>query len=220
MNVFDILGPVMIGPSSSHTAGAARIGRITLALLGAPAVKADIFLHGSFAKTYKGHGTDKALVAGIMGMSTDDSRIRTAPELAKERGLSVNITTGDIDGAHPNTARVTLTDAGGNCVSLLASSIGGGNILVKEVNGMKVSITGQHTTLIVIHKDAPGTIAAVTEVMADAGVNICSFRLSRQQKGGEAVMTIEIDGHFGPELNDRIKTLPNIFSSTMLQPIS
>ena len=211
MNVFDILGPVMIGPSSSHTAGAARIGKITLALLGAPAVKADIFLHGSFAKTYKGHGTDKALIAGIMGMATDDSRIRMAPELARKQGLEVTITTGDIDGAHPNTAKVTLTDASGKTVSLLGSSIGGGNILVKEVNGMEVSITGQHTT--------PGTIAAVTEVMADAGVNICNFRLSRQQKGGEAVMTIEIDGSFGPELNERIKILPNIFSSTMLQPI-
>lgn len=219
MNVFDILGPVMIGPSSSHTAGAARIGRITLALLGAPAVKADIFLHGSFAKTYKGHGTDKALIAGIMGMATDDSRIRRAPELAREQGLEVTIVTGDIDGAHPNTARVTLTDAGGNMVSLLGSSIGGGNILVKEVNGMEVSITGQHTTLIVLHRDAPGTIASVTEVMADAGVNICNFRLSRQSRGGEAVMTIEIDGSFGPELNEKIKVLPNIFSSTMLQPI-
>ena len=219
MNVFDILGPVMIGPSSSHTAGAARIGRITLALLGAPAVKADIFLHGSFAKTYKGHGTDKALIAGIMGMSTDDSRIRRAPELAREQGLAVTITTGDIDGAHPNTARVALTDADGNRVSLLGSSIGGGNILVTEVNGMEVSITGQHTTLIVLHRDAPGTIAAVTEVMAEAGVNICNFRLSRQQKGGDAVMTIEIDGRFGPELNQKIKVLPNVFSSTMLQPI-
>ena len=219
MNVFDILGPVMIGPSSSHTAGAARIGRITLALLGAPAVKADIFLHGSFAKTYKGHGTDKALIAGIMGMATDDSRIRRAPELAREQGLEVSITTGEIDGAHPNTARVTLTDVTGNTVSLLGSSIGGGNILVKEVNGMEVSITGQHTTLIVLHRDAPGTIAAVTEVMADAGVNICNFRLSREQKGGQAVMTIEIDGSFGQELNDKVQVLPNIFSSTMLQPI-
>lgn len=208
MNVFDILGPVMIGPSSSHTAGAARIGRITLALLGAPAVKADIFLHGSFAKTYKGHGTDKALIAGIMGMSTDDSRIRRAPELAREQGLAVTITTGDIDGAHPNTARVALTDADGNRVSLLGSSIGGGNILVTEVNGMEVSITGQHTTLIVLHRDAPGTIAAVTEVMAEAGVNICNFRLSRQQKGGDAVMTIEIDGSFGPELNQKSRYCP------------
>lgn len=219
MNVFDILGPVMIGPSSSHTAGAARIGRITRALLGAPAVKADILLHGSFAKTYKGHGTDKALIAGIMGMKTDDSRIRQAPELAREQGLQVNISTGDIDGAHPNTARVTLTDSTGRQVSLLGSSVGGGNILVTEVNGMAVSITGQQTTLIVLHRDAPGTIASVTEVMAEAGANICNFRLSRQKRGGEAVMTIEVDGLFGEELNEKIKTLDNVYSSTMLQPI-
>ena len=219
MNVFDILGPVMIGPSSSHTAGAARIGRIARTLLGTEPVKADILLHGSFAKTYKGHGTDKALIAGIMGMETDDPRIRLAPELAREQGLEVNITTGDIDGAHPNTARVILTDADGRTVILLGSSIGGGNILVREINGMDVSITGQHTTLIVLHRDAPGTIASVTEVLADAGVNICNFRLSREQKGGQAVMTIEIDGSFGQALNDKVQVLPNIFSSTMLQPI-
>ena len=219
MNVFDILGPVMIGPSSSHTAGAARIGRITLALLGAPAVKAHILLHGSFAKTYKGHGTDKALIAGIMGMATDDPRIRQAPELAKEQGLAVEIETGDIDGAHPNTARITLEDAGGRSVCLLGSSVGGGNILVTEINGMEVGVTGQQTTLIVLHRDAPGTIASVTEVMAEAGANICNFRLSRQKRGGEAVMTIEVDGTFGPEINERIKTLDNVFSSIMLQPI-
>ena len=219
MNVFDILGPVMIGPSSSHTAGAARIGRITLALLGAPAVKAHILLHGSFAKTYKGHGTDKALIAGIMGMATDDPRIRQAPELAKEQGLAVEIETGDIDGAHPNTARITLEDACGRSVCLLGSSVGGGNILVTEINGMEVAVTGQQTTLIVLHRDAPGTIASVTEVMAEAGANICNFRLSRQKRGGEAVMTIEVDGTFGPEINERIKTLDNVFSSIMLQPI-
>ena len=219
MNVFDILGPVMIGPSSSHTAGAARIGRITLALLGAPAVKAHILLHGSFAKTYKGHGTDKALIAGIMGMATDDPRIRQAPELAKEQGLAVEIETGDIDGAHPNTAQITLEDAGGRSVCLLGSSVGGGNILVTEINGMEVAVTGQQTTLIVLHRDAPGTIASVTEVMAEAGANICNFRLSRQKRGGEAVMTIEVDGTFGPEINERIKTLDNVFSSIMLQPI-
>lgn len=219
MNVFDILGPVMIGPSSSHTAGAARIGRITRALLGAEPAKADILLHGSFAKTYRGHGTDKALIAGIMGMSTDDVRIRQAPLLARNAGLEVHISTGEIDGAHPNTARVTLTDSEGHSVSLLGSSIGGGNILVTEVNGMEVSITGQYSTLIVLHRDAPGTIAAVTEVMAEAGINICNFRLSRQKKGGQAVMTIELDGSVKEELNEKINALPNIFSSTMLRPI-
>ena len=219
MNVFDILGPVMIGPSSSHTAGAARIGRIALALLGAPAVRAELLLHGSFAKTYKGHGTDKALIAGIMGMKTDDSRIRTAPELAAQQGLDISITTGDIEGAHPNTARVTLLDRAGHSVSLVGSSIGGGNILVTEVNGMAVSITGQYTTLIVLHRDTPGTIAAVTEVLSSADVNICNFSLSRQKKGGQAIMTIEVEGNFGPELNEKIKGLPNIYASTMLQPI-
>lgn len=219
MNVFDILGPVMIGPSSSHTAGAARIGLITRALLGQPAVKARIFLHGSFAKTYKGHGTDKAMVAGILGMKTDDERIRFSLEEAHKEGLTVEIVTGELEGAHPNTAEITLTAADGHEVSLRGSSIGGGNIVITRVNGMEVSLTGQHTTLIVLHRDAPGTIAAVTELMAEQGVNICNFRLARKTRGGQAVMTIEIDGVFGPELNDKIKCLENIYSSTMLQPI-
>ena len=219
MNAFDILGPVMIGPSSSHTAGAVRIGRITRMFLGSEPVKADILLHGSFAKTYKGHGTDKALIAGIMGMNTDDSRIRRAPELAEQAGLEIVIHTGEIDGAHPNTACITLKDAAGKTVSLMGSSIGGGNILVTKLNGMEVYVTGQKATLIVLHQDVPGIIAAVTEIAADAGVNICNFRLSRQQRGGEAVMTIEMDGEFQEDLNEKIKKLPNIYSSILVKPI-
>jgi L-serine dehydratase len=219
MNVFDILGPVMIGPSSSHTAGAARIGLVAHALLGTPAVRAEILLHGSFAKTYKGHGTDKALIAGIMGMEPDDVRIREAPELARKSGISVTISTGEIEGAHPNTARVTLTDAAGRTISVVGSSVGGGNILVSSVNGMDVSFTGQHTTLIVLHRDTPGIIAEVTEVLGEAGVNICNFRLSRQKRGGEAVMTIELEGKSKSNLNEKIRALPNVYSSTMLPPI-
>lgn len=219
MNAFDILGPVMIGPSSSHTAGAVRIGRITRMFLGSEPVKADILLHGSFAKTYKGHGTDKALIAGIMGMNTYDSRIRRAPELAKQNGLEIMIRTGEIDGAHPNTAYITLKDAAGKTVSLMGSSIGGGNILVTQLNGMEVFVTGQKATLIVLHRDVPGIIAAVTEIAAEAGVNICNFRLSRQQRGGEAVMTIEMDGDFQEELNRRIGELPDIYSSILVKPI-
>ena len=219
MNVFDILGPVMIGPSSSHTAGAARLGLITRALLGEPPVKAHILLHGSFAKTYKGHGTDKAMIAGILGMKTDDERIRFSPDVALQEGLEVEIVTGELDGAHPNTAEITLTARDGHQVSLRGSSIGGGNILVTRVNGMEVSLNGQHTTLIVLHRDAPGTIAAVTELMADQGVNICNFRLARKTRGGPAIMTIEIDGHFETDLNAQINQLKNVFSSTMLQPI-
>lgn len=218
MNVFDILGPIMIGPSSSHTAGAARIGRVARSLLGTQPKTAEIKLHGSFAKTYKGHGTDKALIAGIMDMAPDDERIRFSPQLAQEQGLSVRIIPTELDGAHPNTALITLTDAEGNQVSVQGSSIGGGNILITAVNGMEVQITGQYTTLIVLHRDTPGTIAAVTDVLATSQVNICNFRLSRQKKGGVAIMTIEMDSSFDRQLNERVEALPNIISSTMLLP--
>ena len=181
-------------------------------------MSAQILLHGSFAKTYKGHGTDKALIAGIMGMATDDERIRFSPRLAEEAGLSVSILPTEIDGAHPNTALITLADATGRTVSVQGASVGGGNILITRVNGMEVHISGQYNTLIVLHQDTPGTIAAVTELLAEGQVNICNFRLSRQKKGGVAVMTIEMDGGFDPALNRRIETLPNILSSTMLLP--
>ena len=148
MNVFDILGPVMIGPSSSHTAGAARIGLVTRALLGKPAAEARIFFHGSFAKTYRGHGTDKAIVAGILGMKTDDERIRFSLDVAKKEGLKIQIETGELEDAHPNTAQITLVAADGEQVSLRGSSIGGGNILITRVNGMEVSLTGQNPALI------------------------------------------------------------------------
>ena len=219
LKVFDIVGPVMIGPSSSHTAGAARIGRIAYALLGEKAVRADIRLHGSFAKTYKGHGTDKALVAGIMGMKPDDPRIRKSLELAKEQGLEVSIRPEFFENAHPNTALIILIGENGGQVRVQGASVGGGNILITEVNGMPVEITGQYATLIVLHRDAPGTIAQVTELIASLGVNICNFRLSREQKGGTAVMTIELDGQVGKELNACIRQLPNVIGSTMLQPI-
>ena len=216
MNAFDIIGPVMIGPSSSHTAGAVRMGRAARALLGAEPVRAEIGLHGSFARTYKGHGTDKALIAGILGLAPDDERIRFSPALARQAGLAVQLQEIELDGAHPNTALLTLWGAAGEPVSVQAASVGGGSILVSRVNGMEVLFSGQYTTLIVLHKDAPGTIAAVTELLAAAGVNICNFRLARRQKGGAAVMTIETDGSFGQELSGAIGRLPNVLSSTLL----
>ncbi len=218
MNVFDMIGPVMIGPSSSHTAGAARIGYIAFRLLGEEAVQADILLHGSFAKTYKGHGTDKALIAGILGMRPDDARLRFSPRIAEERGLAVTLTTGEIPDAHPNTAHITLRGRSGKVIRVQGASIGGGNVRITQVNGMAVEITGQNTTFIVLHRDAPGTIAAVTEMMAQQQVNICSFHLSRLEKGGTACMTIEVDTRIDPQLNEDIGKLPNIISSTVLVP--
>ena len=218
MNVFDIIGPVMIGPSSSHTAGAARIGRIAYMLLGQPAKRAEILLHGSFAKTYKGHGTDKALIAGIMGMKPDDARLRSSFELAEQAGLSFEITTGHLEDAHPNTAQITLYGEDSQ-VSVQGASVGGGNILINRINGMAVEISGQFTTLIVLNRDAPGTIAHVTELLGSNGINIANFRLAREQKGGTAVMTIEIDGDAGKELNRQVAALENVLGSTMLKPI-
>ena len=219
LNVLDIIGPVMIGPSSSHTAGAARIGRIARALLGDEVAEAEIHLCGSFARTYRGHGTDKALVGGIMGMLPDDPRIRRSLELAGEAGIGITIGEEDLAGAHPNTAIIRLTGKKGGTITVRGASVGGGNILVTQVNGMDVEVTGQYTTLIVLHRDAPGTIAGVTEALSARGVNICNFRLSRSRKGGTAVMTIEMDGIHDASLNDCVKNLPNVLASTMLAPI-
>ncbi len=221
LNVFDIVGPVMIGPSSSHTAGAARIGLVARRLLGAEPAAAEIRLHGSFAKTYRGHGTDKALAAGILGIQPDDMRLRDSLTLAKSAGLAVTFGEIVLEDAHPNTALITLTDRRGHTVSVQGASVGGGNILITRVNGMAVEITGQYPTLIVLHRDAPGTIAAVTEEMSRRGVNICNFRLAREAKGGVAVMTIEMDGITdSDDLNICVQKLPNVLSSTLLAPIS
>lgn len=219
MNVFDIIGPVMIGPSSSHTAGAVRLGRVAWKILGETAAKAEIQLSGSFAQTYRGHGTDKALVAGIMGMHSDDERIRHSLELAEEQGLSVSFETVEIPDAHPNTARIQLTGQSGAKASIQGASIGGGNILVSEVNGLSVSFTGQYNTLMVLHYDKPGTIAAVTNFMAYSEVNIGNFRLSRPRKGGEAVMTIEVDGDVSDALMNSLKILPNIINVVLIRAI-
>ena len=217
MSVFDIIGPIMIGPSSSHTAGAARIGKIARDFLGAEPVSADIGFCGSFAKTYRGHGTDKAVVGGIMGMMPNDDRIRNSIELAKAQGIEINIKELEMDNVHPNTAIVTLTDKHGKSATIEGASVGGGNILIKRLNNTKVSLNGEYTVIVIEHKDKPGTIAAVTSLLAPIGINICNFNLSREQKGGSAVMTIEIDGKVDKEITEKLKALPNVTDCTIIQ---
>lgn len=219
MNVFDIIGPVMIGPSSSHTAGAVRLGRVAWKLLEERPVRAEIQLSGSFAQTGRGHGTDKALVGGILGMHTYDEGIRRSLEIAAERGLTYSFQLRDIPGAHPNTARIALEGEHGARVQVMGASIGGGNILVTEINGMEVSFTGQYNTLLVLHYDRPGTIAAVTNFMAYSEVNIGNFRLTRPQKGGEAVMTIEVDGDVSDALINSLRILPNIINVVLVRTL-
>lgn len=220
MNVFDIIGPVMIGPSSSHTAGAVRLGRISRALLGKEPVRAEIQLHGSFAQTYHGHGTDKALIAGIMGMQPDDQRIRNSLELATKQGLVYSFTKVVLENAHPNTALIHLTAEDGTSCSLQGASVGGGNILVTRINGMAADFSGQYTTFLVLHRDKPGMIAEVARFMAEKGINIGTFRSIRTAKGGTAVMTLEVDmDNIPSELVDEIRSQPNILNCVMIHRI-
>ena len=220
MNVFDIIGPVMIGPSSSHTAGAVRIGRVVNKLMdGQTAEKLEIILSGSFAQTYRGHGTDRALLAGIMGFRSDSAEIRDALEIAKERGINYEFVKKDIPGAHPNTARITYTLTDGSTGSVQAASVGGGNIRVDLVNNMHVDFSGESNTLLVMHQDRPGVIAAVTNLMREeyAELNICNFHLSREQRGGNAIMTIEIDNMPPETLIEDVRKLDYVTNAMLIR---
>ena len=219
MNVFDIIGPIMIGPSSSHTAGAVRLGRVAWKLLDERPVRAEVELTGSFAETYRGHGTDKALTAGIMGMDSDDERIRRSPDIARESGLEVSFTETAIHGAHPNTARITLYGESGGRVQVQGASVGGGNILITGVNGMSVSFTGQYNTILVLHQDKPGAIAAVTQFVAGSGLNIGNFRLSRSHRGGEALMTIEVDGAVPAGLMESLRAIEPVQQAILIRAL-
>lgn len=220
MNVFDIIGPVMIGPSSSHTAGAVRIGRVVNKLCdGHDPVKVAITLSGSFARTGRGHGTDKALLAGIMGFHSYSPEVKDALNIATDRGLDFSFTNEDIRGAHPNTTRIEFVTADGNKGEVLASSIGGGNITVSRVNGMKVDFNGNSNTILVMHLDKPGVIANVTNMMhwQYGDLNISNFSLSRQEKGGEAIMTIETDNLPPETLIEDIKKIANVTNAILIR---
>ena len=212
MNIFDIIGPVMIGPSSSHTAGAVRIGRVSWKILGEQVAKAEIGLSGSFAMTHKGHGTDKALIAGILGMKPDDDRIPRSLEIAEESGLSYKFSEVKISRAHPNTALLNLTGVNGAKCIVQGASIGGGNILITKLNGMESAFTGEQDTLIIAHNDVPGMIALVSTHLALSGANIGNFRLYRPHKGFQAIMTIELDGSVTKPVVDSLRALPDVIS--------
>ena len=222
MNVFDIIGPVMIGPSSSHTAGAVRLGRVVDKLIdNRPLRRVEITLSGSFAQTYKGHGTDRALLAGIMGYHSYSPEIRDALAIARARGIDFSFIKEDIKDAHPNTARIHYFLEDGEEGVMQGASVGGGNILVNQINGMQVSFNGENNTILVMHKDKPGVIAAVTQLMhfEYADLNISNFRLSRQSKGGDAIMTIEIDGQPPEELVPAIREITYVTNAILIRRI-
>lgn len=216
MDLFDLIGPVMIGPSSSHTAGAARIGLTARMLLNEDIVRAEIGLHGSFAKTYRGHGTDRALVGGLMGMNVDDERLRDSLTIARKAGMSVHFQQINIRGAHPNTVRLTVTAASGRMLVIEAASVGGGNIEVHKIDGLGVNFTGKENTLIIRHMDVTGAIAAITGVLARKNVNIANMQGYRRQQGGDALIVMELDGVPDEEAITAIKALPGVHGSTFL----
>ena len=211
MKLFDILGPVMVGPSSSHTAGAVRIGHIARRLLGEETPRhAVITLSGSFAATGRGHGTDRALVAGLLGMQPDDERIARSFFIAADMGMEFRFESANLRGEHPNTARICLTGKSGRRMSIVASSLGGGRITVVELNGLRVRFSGDLPTLIVQNHDQPGLVSDVTGILARNGVNIATLQLYRDHPGGSAVMVIEIDKPVPQEELDGLRQVEGI----------
>ncbi|WP_057914254.1 L-serine ammonia-lyase, iron-sulfur-dependent subunit beta [Peribacillus muralis] len=208
-SAFDIIGPVMIGPSSSHTAGAARIGRVARTLFGKQPNKAIISLYGSFAKTYRGHGTDVAVVGGILDFDTDDERIPTSLTIAQEAGMEVSFTIEDTVMDHPNTVKIRLFDED-NELELVGISIGGGTIEITELNTFKLKLSGEHPAILVVHNDVFGIISSVSTVLANHEINIGHMEVSRKEKGQMALMVIEVDQKIKNEVMKEIERLENV----------
>lgn len=193
MNLFDIMGPVMVGPSSSHTAGAVKIGYVARKLIGEPIVSAKINLYGSFLATGRGHGTHFAIVAGLLGMKTDDVRIPNSMEIAKAEGMQVSFGRADLEDGHPNSAELELVGAEGRKLTIVGESIGGSLINIAKIDGLDANFSGEYPTLIVHNMDQPGHVAEVTSMLANKSVNIATMQLYRAKRGGNAVMVIECD---------------------------
>ncbi len=209
-DIFDILGPIMVGPSSSHTAGAVRIGSMARTLLGERVVCADIQLHGSFAETGHGHGTDRALLAGLLGMGPADFRIPFAFDEADKAGLKYTFGEIELPEAHPNSVVMNLEGETGRKLCIRASSIGGGRIMVNELDGIEVAFDGRFNTLVIHHVDEFGTIAEVSRLLSNYRINIANMRLSRHRRGGDALMIIETDQTVDQKIIDWISEFHGI----------
>ncbi|HIT56850.1 MAG TPA: L-serine ammonia-lyase, iron-sulfur-dependent, subunit beta [Candidatus Galloscillospira stercoripullorum] len=216
MNIFDIMGPIMVGPSSSHTAGAARIGLITRRLLGAQPVEAQLLLHGSFAATGAGHGTDRALVAGLLGMAPDNPDLPRSLQLAREAGMALHIGRTELRGAHPNTVLLRVRRADGKTMEVNASSLGGGRVRVNAIDGLEASFTGDLPTLIIRNEDRPGAVAEVSAILSRRKVNIATMQLYRNMRGGLAVMVLESDQDIWQEAVEELRECPGIVQVTYL----
>jgi L-serine dehydratase len=209
VSLLDIIGPVMVGPSSSHTAGACRLGLIARCLVGGTPQRARIELHGSFARTGEGHGTDKAIAGGLMGFRPDDERIRTALEIADGEGLRYTFEKtklGEEEHVHPNSVRITV-ERGDRKSVMLGSSLGAGRIFVSEIDGFPVEVHGSYHTIVLVAEDVKGSVARIATILADDGCNIATLRLTRKERGGDAFMVIELDDPPDEKVRDDIRGL-------------
>ncbi|WP_041657855.1 L-serine ammonia-lyase, iron-sulfur-dependent subunit beta [Marinithermus hydrothermalis] len=219
MSLLDMIGPVMVGPSSSHTAGACRIALLARHMLQSPPKRVVFDLHGSFAKTGKGHGTHLALAAGVQGMRPDDPRLPQSLELAEAAGLEIHFRNAELGDVHPNTVRITLENDEERVVTM-GSSLGGGIVRIFSIDGFEVRVTGQAPTLLIKNVDTPGVIARVARVIADDEVNIAYLTCARQKRGGEAMMSIEVDRDLSQPALDYLNHLSYILWVRMLPQVA
>jgi len=216
LNIFDIMGPIMVGPSSSHTAGAVRIGQVARRLLAAQPASVDILLHGSFAATGSGHGTDRALVAGLLGLAPDHPDIPNSFRLAEDAGMNVSIRPVDLRDAHPNTAVLRMTRPDGRVLEIRAASLGGGRIRVESIDGMNAAFSGEYPTLIIRNEDKPGIVSEVSSLLSARNCNIATMQLYRDRRGGLAVMVIECDSSVSRDILETLERMDGIVRCTYL----
>lgn len=222
VSLLDIIGPVMVGPSSSHTAGACRLGLLARCLVGGTPERARVELHGSFARTGEGHGTDKAIVGGLMGFRPDDERIRNALGIAEGEGLDYRFektTLGEEKEIHPNTVRITV-ERGDRTAVMVGSSLGAGRVLVTEIDGYPVEVTGSYNTIVLVAEDVPGSVARIATILAEDGINIATLRLTRKERGGDAFMVIEVDEPPDEKVRQDIRALPWVRWAFRLDKVS
>lgn len=219
ISVFDVLGPNMIGPSSSHTAGAAVIAFLAHKMIAPPLKKVEFTLYGSFSRTYHGHGTDRALLGGIMGFGTDDIRIRNSFQIAAERGLAYSFIPCETEGdVHPNTVDILMENTGGQVMTVRGESLGGGKVRISRINGVSVDFTGDYSTVIVVQRDKPGVVAHITKVLSDNNVNIAFMRLFREAKGYTAYTIVESDGRFPEGIDEPLRDHPHVYDVMIVEP--
>lgn len=216
---FDIIGPIMIGPSSSHTAGAARLAKVAGIVAGGKIKKVEFLLHGSFARTYKGHGTDKALVAGILNMDPWDENLKKSFSIAAKKGIEFKFTETDLGNVHPNTVKFIITKEDGSITEVTGSSIGGGNILIFNIDGQNVEFTGEYPTILTKHKDLPGVVSKISSILFKENINIANMRVYRDERGKMATMALETDSLIPENIVNKIKEIKEIENVKIINPI-